>query len=298
VNEIEKIIIYMLDGLEDYEIDKKLGDVGSKVRKSAMKALTTLMIELYDVNNLKKNEFVTIFKKYVIPYLNGLLKQLVEKMAKMRLTAGDCLQKFFYEFKEVDFYSDIPNFEEFKLTFLDDIRFNDNNKINNMSWLEPSYGYKKVIHFLNYETYSLKLFEGLVISIGGLTEDTQRNSLEELDNLIKQNSEEGRKNQVKLIYSHIIQMFTKYEKDDKVIEPLYNTLAHLLTKNYFVDNIYLEEIDKIHKFILKENNLSKNIHKVLSSVDIYYNLLYFEKEDNFNIFTRSLKSLLVLMTHS
>jgi hypothetical protein len=99
------------------------------------------------------------------------------------------------------------------------------------------------------------------------------------------------------IYQHIRSIFTKKEKDDKVIEPLYNTLAHLLTKNCFIKDQFLEEADFIHKAVLKENSDSKNIHKILSSVDIHYNLLFFTKEDKYNIYKRALKSLLMLMTH-
>jgi hypothetical protein len=49
--------------------------------------------------------------------------------------------------------------------------------------------------------------------------------------------------------------------------------------------------------VTKENYDSNNIHKVLSSVDIFYNLLFLEKEEHFNILNRCLRSLLVLMTH-
>lgn len=92
-------------------------------------------------------------------------------------------------------------------------------------------------------------------------------------------------------------MLKHNEKDDRVIEPLFNTLAHLLTKSYFIDLKYLEYTDFIHKSLSKENFQSKNIHKILASVDIYYNFLFFEKEEKVNLYKRSLKSLLILMTH-
>jgi hypothetical protein len=102
---------------------------------------------------------------------------------------------------------------------------------------------------------------------------------------------------VKNIYEHIRTIFQTKEKDDRVIEPLYNTLSHLLTKNCFIRDIFLEEADFIHKAVLKENTGSNNIHKILASVDIYYNLLFFTKEEAFKIYNRALKSLLMLMTH-
>ena len=55
----------MIEGLDDYELDKKLGDVGAKVREASIKSITNLLIELY----LTQNEnFITIFNKYVVLY--------------------------------------------------------------------------------------------------------------------------------------------------------------------------------------------------------------------------------------
>jgi hypothetical protein len=290
----------MLEGLEDYEIDKKLGDVGSKVRESAIKSLTSIMIELYKskfYNTPSSNELGNLFNKYTSPYLNGLIKQSVEKMGRMRLAAGDCLQLFFNELKEHNLVEEIPNYDVLRSTFLEDTKYNEFNQINNSSWLEPSYAYKKVIHLLLYGEYSLRLFEGLITSIGGITEDTQRCALEEYDNLVNKIEESNRMNFIKTIYGHIKTIFIKFEKEDKVIEPLFNSLAHLLTRSLFIDSIFLEEIDQIHKFVMKENFESKNIHKILSSVDIYYNILFFEKEETFDLLNRTLKSILVLMTH-
>jgi len=290
----------MLDGLEDYEIDKKLGDVGSKVRESAMKSLTSIMLELNKSkfsNISMSNELGNLFNKYISPYLNGLLKQSVEKMGRMRLASGDSLQLFFNELKDQNLVEEIPNYDVLSSTFLEDTKYNEFNQINNSSWLEPSYAYKKVIHLLLYEEYSLRLFQGLITSIGGITEDTQRCALEEYDNLVNKIEESNRTNFIKTIYGHIKTIFIKFEKEDKVIEPLFSSLAHLLTRNSYIDSLFIEEIDQIHKFVMKENFESKNIHKILSSVDIYYNILFFEKEETFNLFNRTLKSILVLMTH-
>ena len=91
-------------------------------------------------------------------------------------------------------------------------------------------------------------------------------------------------------------MFKKYENDNRVIEPLYNTIAHLLTKNAFINNKYIHYADIIHKSVVKENT-DCNIHKILASVDIFYNLLFFEQEEKYNIYKRSLKSIIFLLTH-
>ena len=74
-------------------------------------------------------------------------------------------------------------------------------------------------------------------------------------------------------------------------------MAHLLTNNFFIESEYMEFVDLIHLAIKKENYESKNITKVLSSVDILYNILFFKKEEKFDLFKRTLRSILIMMSH-
>jgi len=197
---IEKILEHIFEGLKDYEIDKKLGDVGSRVRESAMKSLTNLMICFAEKIHVNK-EFQDLFAKYSVSYLCGLLKQISEKLNKIRHTAGESLQSFFYNItlKENELLnnkdsgldysaflkSSIPNYDLLKQIFLEDIKFNEVNQLCNLDWLEPSYSFRKVISLLNTESYSFSIFEGIIISIGGLTEDVQRFSLNAIDSLLE-----------------------------------------------------------------------------------------------------------------
>jgi len=208
---IEKIFETIFEGLKDYEIDKKLGDVGSKVRESSMKSLTNIMICLAGKISIR-NEYRYLFKKYAIIYLCGLLKQSAEKLNKIRHTAGEVLQKFFYNLslKENEFINidnsdslnnnnhfnfieilrdSITDFDLLKEIFLEDIKFNEMNQLFNLDWLEPSYSFKKIIKLLKTEVYSLSIFEGIIISIGGLTEDVQRHSLNAIDSILEENQE-------------------------------------------------------------------------------------------------------------
>ena len=92
-------------------------------------------------------------------------------------------------------------------------------------------------------------------------------------------------------------MLKKYQKVDRVIEPLFNTISILLSKPAFINSKFLEYVDEIHKSTARENYESKNIYKILNSVDIFYNLLFFERDSKFDIFKKSMKSLLFLMNH-
>lgn len=205
---IEKILEYIFESLKDYEIDRKLGDVGGKVRESAIRSLTSIMLNLLDKLFFDKC-YLDLFANNIVKYLSGLLKQLGEKLNKIRYTAGESLQSFFYNMSLKETSADsvlqnknninnnfnyseflkscIPNLQELKNIFLEDIKFNELNQIYNIEWLEPAYSFKKIVSLLLTDAYSYSLFEGMIISIGGLTEDVQRFSLNAIDKLLELN---------------------------------------------------------------------------------------------------------------
>jgi hypothetical protein len=211
-NYFDKIFEYIFDGLKDYEIDKKFGDVGALIRASAMKSLTSLMLHCFksavfvlinsNNTNFKDNIFANLFLKNGKLFICGLFKQLAEKLNKIRHTSGESLQKFFHEInkeiKRLDsenhntiinfLISSIPEFLELSEFFLNDLKFNDIGEIHNIDWLEPSYCFDKISKFLVYDDYSFAVFEGIIISIGGLTEDVQRFSLLGIDDIIKKDT--------------------------------------------------------------------------------------------------------------
>ena len=106
-----------------------------------------------------------------------------------------------------------------------------------------------------------------------------------------------KKHLIEKIFKVSLNIFKKHAKDDKFIESLESTLSFLLSINLFINNDYLDYYNSIYTYVRNENIDSKNIHKVLNSIDIYYNLLFIEKEEKFNVINKSLKSILFLMCH-
>jgi hypothetical protein len=176
-----------------------------------------------------------------------------------------------------------------------DIQFDEFGKVKNSEWQEPAYNFKKLWKILTLSDYSFSYFDGIVISIGGVTEDVVKFSSEAFDEAMKSTKSDIAF--VDTIYKHILAMMKKYPKNDRVIEPLFNTISILLSKPSFINSKFVEYVEEIHKSTAKENYESKNIHKILNSVDIYYNMLFFEKTEKVDIFTKAMKSILFLMNH-
>ncbi|MCQ2815843.1 MAG: tubulin-specific chaperone D [archaeon] len=290
---LDKNIQTIIEGFSDYELDQKFGDVGSNVRTACVTNILDILFLLF------KEKYFEDFKKYVLISINMVLKQMAERMIQLRRVAGNSLQKFFYKLKDYDqteIESLIPNYKEISKIFLEDIRFDFYGNIDNVEWLESEYSYPKMMKILYLDEYSNSFIEGLIRSIASITEDTQKGALEELKKILEKD-EKNRGIIIKKIFDVCIDMLTKHKKEDKYTESVECALVALLQMNLFINNDYIEKIDMIQRLLIQENYASCNIHKVLAGVDIYYNMLFYEKEEKYNILKRCIKSMLYLMCH-
>ena len=291
--DLEKIIEAILNSFNDYEIDPKIGDVGSNVRMAAVTSILNIIYNLY-IN--KKNE---LFDKYLLKSLNEVFRQLAEKIPLVRKITGNEIQKFFYLLKDEDkalMQKRIPKYEELTNIFLTDIDFDDNENVFNIKWIESEFAYPKIMPIIELDEYNESFIEGLIRSISCISEDVHKSSINELKKILEKKGTEKKK-LIEKIFKVALDIFKKHAKDDKFIESLESTLSYLLSINLFINNDYLDYYNSIYTFVRAENIDSKNIHKILNSVDIYYNLLFIEKEEKFNIINKSLKSILFLMCH-
>ena len=291
IDDMDKKLNTIIESFNDYEMDPRIGDVGSNVRIAASIEILRIMIELY------KNKKFDIFEKYIKISLNCLIRQLAEKIALVRRITGNELQKFFFELKDENLDKYIPNYNELKNIFLTDIEFDDDDKIFSIKWIEPEFAYPKIIPLIELEEYQNSFIEGYIRSIACISEDVHKCSMNELKKILDKNPLEKKHLLIKKILDVVLLIFKKNEKDDKFIEPLESALAHMFSMSQFINNEYLEQIDNIYKCVIKENFESKNIHKILNSVDIFYSMLFFEKETKYNLLTKCLRSLLLLMCH-
>ena len=291
--DLEKIIEAILNSFNDYEIDPKIGDVGSNVRMAAVTSILNIIYNLY-IN--KKNE---LFDKYLLRAFNEVFRQLAEKIPLVRKITGNEIQKFFYLLKDEDknlMKQRIPKYDELINIFLTDLDFDDNENVFNIKWIESEFAYPKIMPIIELDEYNESFIEGLIRSISCISEDVHKSSINELKKILEKKGTEKKK-LIEKIFKVSLDIFKKHAKDDKFIESLESTLSYLLSINLFINSDYLEYYNSIYTFVRNENIDSKNIHKILNSVDIYYNLLFIEKEEKYNIINKTLKSILFLMCH-
>ena len=291
--DLDKIIEAILNSFNDYEMDPKIGDVGSNVR---MASVTGILKIIYNLFTYKKYE---IFDKYLLRALNEVFRQLAEKIPLVRKITGNEIQKFFYLLKDEDkefLKTKIPKYEELTNIFLTDIDFDDNENVFNIKWIESEFSYPKIMPIIEFDEYNESFIEGLIRSISCISEDVHKSSINELKKVLEKKRSD-KKHLIEKIFKVSLNIFKKHAKDDRFIESLESALSHLLSINIFINNDYLEYYNSIYSCVRSENIESKNIHKLLNSIDIYYYLLFIERETKYNIINKSMKSILFLMCH-
>ena len=291
--DLDKIIEAILNSFNDYEMDPKIGDVGSNVR---MASVTGILNIIYNLFTYKKYE---IFDKYLLRALNEVFRQLAEKIPLVRKITGNEIQKFFYLLKDEDkefLKTKIPKYEELTNIFLTDIDFDDNENVFNIKWIESEFSYPKIMPIIEFDEYNESFIEGLIRSISCISEDVHKSSINELKKVLEKKRND-KKHLIEKIFKVSLNIFKKHAKDDRFIESLESALSHLLSINIFINNDYLEYYNSIYSCVRSENIESKNIHKLLNSIDIYYYLLFIERETKYNIINKSMKSILFLMCH-
>lgn len=114
---------------------------------------------------------------------------------------------------------------EFTKLFFFDIQHNDRD----LSWSAPSDLYPVIVHLLKIPEYRFELLTGLIASAGGMTESLVRHSssclTEYMDGLPVETTKE--EPSLEDMLNTLLEIFTKYEKQDRVTIPLLDVVGLL-----------------------------------------------------------------------
>lgn len=185
---------------QDYSNDKR-GDVGSWVRSACMQSLLDITHTQYAISPQMWESIIGV-----------LLRQIVEKIDRLRQIAGDTIVKIlqdcelpewsrhlrpvFIENKE--FLKEFQEKQE-KLqgaeSLPDQSEMPMQSSISHYSrsnlWSVPNFVFPLICPLLNIPMFRNEIIRGLVISVGGITESTVRSSSEELIKVVRSNLEVG-----------------------------------------------------------------------------------------------------------
>ena len=175
-DELNRVFQALLASLDDYNIDRR-GDVGSWSRMAAMTGLKNLII-------LSINQGVSLDTSIVVSAFGGMLKQFAEKLDNVRAHAGNCMEELLQ--KEED--SSLPSGFQ-RQTIVDILKLEDNTTTN---WAKAKITFPMVMQIAAaIPEYFYCAIEGMVISVGGLTESTTKEAEEALSEWLKDTQHNG-----------------------------------------------------------------------------------------------------------
>ena len=284
---VEQSFEIFFKALEDYEIDPKFGDVGAKSREESIISLTEIIILLGEY------ERWDVVEKYLLETVKKILKQGFEKFNRIRLVSHENMQKLLYSLQLKDKLSILPHSDVLAEVYLKEITFNEVNEIFNLDWQLPEYGFERAKPLIKLANFQYDILSGMIISIGGLTEDVQRCSLKSLIWYLETEGESV----VSSLMTSFKRIFVENEKVDRVIVPLIVTLTFLLSRSEFIQSKMASILLELGNSVVKECAKTKNVTKLISSIDVYYNLLFVPRDGVVDLYPKVLKRIIMLLAH-
>lgn len=209
--------------LEDDEEEFHCGDIENRkeyltedINKKVMDSLTNQIPLIKNEYENKKHYYT---EEMIIQLMNVLIKQCVEKIDNIRQISGEILLRILYHNPPFLY---IPNKTELEHLIPKD--FN--------SWSSPQFVYPMMVKALSIEGYNKSLVEGIIVSVGGLTESLSKPSSDALIEWC------NKQNGIGLVWLnhfafYLIQVFELYKGNVRIIYPLFQMCEKLLNNNCF-----------------------------------------------------------------
>lgn len=264
----------------DYSTDQR-GDVGSWVRTAAMELVNFLLplIAKLDAQNGQLAPYLNTSS--VTNIIAALLKQSVERIDKVRASAGKVLCDL------------VLSNEGLEIPGQDCLR---EHIKRDLSWAAPSDLYPVMVQVLQIKEYRFELLTGLIASAGGLTESLVRHSssclTEYMDNLpINEPADPS----LEAIFKTLLDIFTKYEKQDRVTIPLLDVVG-LLYESETLSRIENDALHlKLFTLVKRETFKCRNVRKLLSAIKVYIGLI---SVNNSQVKIKALQQMLSYLVHA
>ncbi|CAH0396102.1 unnamed protein product [Bemisia tabaci] len=208
----DKFLECYLVGCQEYTIESR-GDIGAWVREASMSGLQSVLVNLASI----KPELIK--ETHVARAMKALAQQSVERIERTRAHAGKI---FFSLLHNVPRIPHIPNHEDLLEIF-------DAERCANMEWLKVEDVFRCFIKLLSFSSYQYHVMLGLIMSVGGLTEQLVKFSTESLLEFLQLQSKE----KLTELASTIIAIFRNNVSEERITTPMMIFLDRVLSSNYF-----------------------------------------------------------------
>lgn len=284
--------------LDDYSTDRR-GDVGSWTRTAAMTGLEKLCYLSVRSSNIPQGSLQSQSCIAQLPCLSErfstlvdsssdepkwgtiecffddilcnkvigvLLKQLSEKLDSIRNHAGNCIYRLLTS-------------ENPRIPFIDSrellqeaLSIDDDNK----NWSNPAETYPLLMKAINIDTFYDYIIDGMVISVGGLTESVARYSTKALLEYIRALKKSKASLKISKIAFSLIRLFEEQQKNQRVILPLLVTLDKLISHGCLaelIQNNTGQFAEKLATCVRREAQNCQDINRIMALIPVSFGLL-------------------------
>ena len=172
------------------------------------------------------NECKYFSDKVAHKLIEALLKQLSEKLDAVREAAGTILEQILTS--NQPYFPCIYNRYQLQATM-------NIGKVS-INWASPTETFPLIVQFLELDNYHTCVLEGLIISVGGLTESVVKASSTAFLNWLQECNQNKKIQNVVQVSRSLVKMFDTYHGTDRVIIPLLKTINICLKNPVFVLN--------------------------------------------------------------
>jgi len=295
----------LLSAMEDYNTDRR-GDVGSWSRIAAMnglEALTYLAInasntfphksliihdeaERIGVNAPSFRERVGGFllndnsiasEKKIVPLtyfdeglcssiMCALLKQLGEKLDAVRCQAGECIERL------LTAKSPRVPFVSHRNVLVKALRVGEQST----NWSNPAATFPLLMRAVNIDVYFSPILEGIVVSVGGLTESVSKNAAASLFEWIRVCRQLKATQKIIQMGEAFLRLFHRFTRNGRVLLPLLSTLDKLLSHGYLEELLTLNNgtfIRTLMTCLSNEASGCSDVKRLLAIVRVSLNMI-------------------------
>ncbi|XP_076298707.1 tubulin folding cofactor D [Lasioglossum baleicum] len=247
---------YLL-ALKEYTIDSR-GDIGAWVREAAMMGLHMLTNLVFQANLVS-----VLNEELMAKVIGGVAQQAVERIDGIRAQAGSVFSALIHNDPPLP---NIPYHTELKNIF----PYNECKET--IEWRMESATFPRFIKMLSYPPYVMNLLQGIVFSVGGLSESLVKHSSVSLFSYLQEIDESGLMN----ICHKILIIFEDSHKNERMITSILAFLDRLLSSGciqIILDDAENGISEKILVLLKQEIKNSNNTKLLISSINVFCQLL-------------------------
>ena len=170
--------------------------------------------------------------------------------------------------------------------------------ITRNEWSNPNYVFPLVTNIMKSSPiYFENILSGLIVSVGGLSEQVVKESSDALLKLCTRWTEEKNISNIEKIANSLLSLFSKFKSDDRVIIPLLKTTEYLLRSGVLnlssLRPVCCSFYTDLIECIGHEQKGTSDVGKIRTCVDLYLLLLQVEEP----VRSIALKNMLLLLGH-